>query len=88
MRDDDTALSSGTFEHLDVWPANQLFVPYGSKVETSRLQASDDVRSDVLVCQEREVERRHAVMLSSQVCSPFNASAAYRNAAARPSGVS
>jgi hypothetical protein len=32
----------------------------------------------------REVERRHAVILSSQVCSPFSASAAYRKAAARP----
>lgn len=88
MRDDDTALSSRTFEYLDIWPANQLFLADGSKVETSCPQASDDVRSDVLVCQEREVERRHAVMLSSQVCSPFSASAAYRNAAARPSGVS
>ena len=54
MGDDDTALSSGTFEYFDVWPANQLFVPYGSKVEASRTQARDDVRSDVLVCQERE----------------------------------
>jgi hypothetical protein len=28
------------------------------------------------------------VILSSQVCSPFSTSAAYRKAAARPSGVS
>ena len=32
-------------------------------------------------------QRLHAVILSSHVCSPLSASAAYWNAAARPSGV-
>jgi hypothetical protein len=38
MRDHDTALSSRTFEYFGIWPANQLFVPYRSKVEASRPQ--------------------------------------------------
>jgi hypothetical protein len=86
--EDDAPLRGGAFEYFDVRPANQLFVPRRSKVETSCSKTSDDVGGDVFVCQQREVERRHAVILSSQVCSPFSASAAYRKAAARPSGVS
>jgi hypothetical protein len=45
--EDNTALRGGAFEYFDVWPANQLFVPRGSKVETSCAQTSDDVGSDV-----------------------------------------
>jgi hypothetical protein len=59
-------LGRGAFEYFYVWPANHLFVPRGSKVETSCSQTSDDVGSDVFVCQQREAERRHAVILSSQ----------------------
>jgi hypothetical protein len=76
------------FEYIDVRPANKLLVTHSPQIAASRSETGDDVRSDVLVCQEREVERRHAVILSSHVRSPFSASAAYRNAAARPSAVS
>ena len=86
--EDDTPLCGGAFEYFDVRPANQLFILCGSKVETSGAQTNDDVGSDVFVCQQREVERRHAVIFSSQVCSPFSASAAHRKAALRPSDVS
>jgi hypothetical protein len=88
MGDHDSALSGRTIEPIGVGPANQLLVPRCPQIAASRLETGDDVRSDVLVCQEREVERRHAVILSSHVRSPFSASAAYRKAAARPSAVS
>ena len=55
MCEDDTPLRGGAFEYVDVRPANQLFVLRGSKVETSCTQTSDDVGSDVFVCQQREV---------------------------------
>lgn len=88
MCDDDAALACGTFEHIEVRLADQLLVPGGSQIVASSAEASNNLWSDVLVCQEREVERRHAVILNSQVCSPFSASAAYRNAAEIPSAVS
>jgi hypothetical protein len=61
---------------------------HGAQIAAARSEAFNDVRSDVHVCLEGEVERLHAVILSSQVCSPLSTSAASRNAAARPSGVS
>lgn len=69
-------------------PTEQMFVAGATDITAADSEPLDDVRNDVLVCEEGEIERLHAVILSSHVCSPLSASAAYRNAAARPSGVS
>ena len=53
------------------------FFGSGPQVEASRSQAFNNVRTDVLVDEEGKVERLHAVILNSQVCSPLSASAAY-----------
>ena len=69
-------------------PTEQMFIAVATDITAADSEPLDDVRNDVLVCEEGEIERLHAVILSSQMCSPLSASAAYRNAAARPSGVS
>ena len=53
MGEDDAPLYGGAFEYFDVRPANQLFIPCGSKVETSCAQTGDNVGSDVFVGQQR-----------------------------------
>ena len=88
MRDDDASLTRCTFENLNIRSTNQTFFRDRAQIAAARSEAFNDVWSDVLVCEEGEVERLHAVILSSQVCSPLSTSAAYRNAAARPSAVS
>ena len=88
MGHDDATLIGRAFEKFTIRSTNQSFVPGGSQVTAAHPKACDDVRSDVLVRKEGKVERLHAVMLSSQVCSPLSTSAAYPNAAASPSGVS
>jgi hypothetical protein len=88
MRNDDASLTRCAFENLNIRSTNQAFFRGRAQVAAARSEAFDDVWTDVLVCQEGEVERLHAVILNSQVCSPLSTSAAYRNAAARPSAVS
>ncbi len=88
VRDDDPVLTCGVFEEVCIGPTEQMFIAGAADITAADSQPVDDVRNDVFVCEEREIERLHAVILSSHVCSPLSASAAYRNAAARPSGVS
>jgi hypothetical protein len=83
MGDDHTSLVCCAFENIDIGPANQPFLPGRPQITTACAESVDDVRSDVLVWKQGKVERLHAVILSSQVCSPLSTSAAYRNAAAR-----
>lgn len=75
--DDDASLPCCSFENLSVRSTNQPFFGSGPQVEASRSKAFNNVRTDVLVDEEGKVERLHAVILNSQVCSPFSASAAY-----------
>ena len=88
VRDDDPVLTRGVFEELRIASTEQMFVAGTADVAAADSQPLDDGRNDVFVCEEGEIERLHAVILSSHVCSPLSASAAYRNAAAKPSGVS
>ena len=76
MGDDDPAQAGCLFEHMIVRMTNQSLVPGGAHIATARPKSCHDIGSDVLVCQQREVERLHALIFSAQVCSPFNASAA------------
>ncbi len=73
---DDPTLAGCVFEHMNVRMANKMLVPCGAYIATTRPKSYHDIGSDVLVCQQREVERLHALIFSAQVCSPFNASAA------------
>ena len=84
MRDDDATLADRQFENVYIRPASELLFVGGANVAAARPKAFDHVWSDVVVGKKREVERFHAVILSSQVCSPLSTSAAYRKAAARP----
>jgi len=77
MCEDDASLVSRTFENLNVRSTNQVLFPRGAQIAAARSEAFNDVWTDVLVCQEGEIERFHAVMLSSHVRSPFSTSAAY-----------
>jgi hypothetical protein len=88
VRDDDPALTCGVFEEVCIGPTEQMFIAGAADITAADSEPLDDVRNDVFVCEEGEIERLHAVILSSHVCSPLSASAAYWNAAARPSGVS
>ena len=81
-------VSSSPMTWPSVAPPEQMFVTGAADITAADSEPLDDVRNDVFVCEEWEIERLHAVILSSHVCSPLSASAAYRNAAARPSGVS
>ena len=72
----DTILTCRAFENINVRTANQLLVPCRAHIATKRAKTRHDIGSDVLVCQQREVERLHALIFSAQVCSPFRASAA------------
>jgi hypothetical protein len=69
-------------------PTNQAFFRRGAQIAATGSKSFYNVWTDVLVNEKGKIERPHAVILNSQVCSPFSASAAYRNAAARPSDVS
>ena len=64
MGDDETAFAGCGFKNIDVRPTEQLFVPRRTQLVAVRPKGCDDVWSHVLVCQEREVERLHAVILS------------------------
>lgn len=75
--DDDSSLTGCTVENLSVRSTNQPFLSSGAHVEAPGSQAFDNVRTDVLVDEKGKVEGLHAVILNSQVCSPFSASAAY-----------
>lgn len=88
MRDDNPVLTCGVFEEVCIATTEQMFIAGAADITAADSQPLDDVRNDVLVCEKREIERLHAVILSSHVCSPLSTSAAYWNAAARPSGVS
>jgi hypothetical protein len=75
--DDDTALTGCAFKNINIRTANQLLVPCGPYIAAARTKSCHDVGSDVLVRrQKRKVERLHARIFSSQVCSPLSASAA------------
>ena len=76
MRDDDTSLLRGALQHVGIRPTSQRLVPDRAHVVPTRAETADDVRSDVLVCQEWEVERLHAVIGRSHVRSPRSAFAA------------
>jgi hypothetical protein len=86
--DDDPVLRRGTIEHSTISAADQPLLLDGSDVATPRAQAVDRRRGNVLVAEQRETEQLHAVVFSSQTCSPLRTLAAYRNAAATPSAVS
>ena len=73
VRDNDAASLHGAVEDVFVRRANEAFVSHCLHVTSAISQASDNVRADVLIGEKRELERLHAVILSSQVCSPFSA---------------
>lgn len=77
VRDDNASLARRTFENLSIWPTDQTLFRSSAQVAPARSKAFNDVWTDVLICQEGKVERLHAVILSSQVCSPLSTSAAY-----------
>jgi hypothetical protein len=54
MRDDDAALVRGAFENLNIRSTNQAFFRGRAQIAAARSEAFNDVRSDVLVCQEGE----------------------------------
>ena len=76
VSDDHALLTGGALQDLGIGATNQLLIPRRPHVTPAVAQSCDNLRPDVLVCQERKVERSHAVMLNSQRCSPFSASAA------------
>ena len=88
MRNDDASLTRCAFENLNIRSTYQLVFPRAVRRSQPRARRPSTTSGTSSLCQEGEVERLHAVILSSQVCSPLSTSAAYRNAAARPSPVS
>ena len=88
VSDDDPALRGGALQDVTVCSSEQVLIVRRANVKSSRAKTGDDVRADVLVSEKGEVERFHALVVSSQTCSPLSTSAAKWNAAARPSGVS
>ena len=84
----DSALLNGQRNHVLVRRSGEPLIDDRPNVAAAFLETRYDARADVLVSQDGERERLHAVILSSQVCSPLSARAAYWNAAARPSAVS
>ena len=79
---------NGSRKDVLVRRSGKPLVNDGPNVAAAFLETRYYARADVLVSQEGKRERLHAVILSSQVCSPLSASAAYWNAAAKPSAVS
>jgi len=77
VRDDDAALFRRSSEDLRVCAADHLFFGNTHNVAAPRAKACDDLWCDVLVGEQRKREGVHAVMLSSHVCSPLIACAAY-----------
>ena len=75
--DDHSPLTGCSIENLSVRSTNQPLLSSGAHVESPHSKAFNNARTDVLVDEKRKVERLHAVILNSQVCSPFSASAAY-----------
>lgn len=75
-------------EDFSVRPAHESLLVDGAYLSATAAEAEHHVRSQILVGKQRKLERLHAVVLSSQTCSPFSTAAAYRNAAARPSAES
>ena len=49
MGDDDAALVRCAFEHLNIRPTNQSFVPGRAQIAAARSKACDDIWGDVLV---------------------------------------
>lgn len=74
MCNDDAALADRPFENVYVRSANQSLFFGCAHVAAARSKAADDIGSDVLVGQSRVFERLHAVIFSSQVCSPLSCS--------------
>lgn len=88
MREDDASLGDSSPENVSIRSANESFLGCCVHATAARSKTSDDIGSDVLIGKKRILERLHAVIFSSQVCSPLSTPAAYRKAAARPSSVS
>ena len=74
--DDDAALRNGAFENYPIRLADEPFVGHCPHITAARSETSHHLRADVFIGQKRVLERLHAVIFSSQVCSPLRASAA------------
>jgi hypothetical protein len=83
---DHTTESASPPQDLDVGSAGQVLLVNGSNVPPETGESRDDLRSDILVSEERKVERpAHAGILTSQTTSFLRALAAYSSAARSPS---
>jgi hypothetical protein len=76
VRNDDAGLGSGAFEDGAISLADEPFVSYRPHITAARSETSHHFGADVFIGQKRVLERPHAVIFSSQVCSPLRASAA------------
>jgi hypothetical protein len=74
---DDAALRRRPFKNLSIRSTNQMFFGGRVNIAAATSEAFDNVWTDVLVHEKGKIERVHAVIRNSQVCSPFSASAAY-----------
>ncbi len=54
-----------------------MFLGSCADVAAAYSETGDDIWADILVGEQGALERLHAVILNSQVCSPLSASAAY-----------
>ena len=77
MCHNDTTESCGPFEDLCVRPTRESFLERRANIGPSGSQAIDHLWTDVLVGEERKLERLHAVIFNSQFCSVLSACAAY-----------
>ena len=83
-----SAASDCALENILVRRPDESLVHDRPDIAAAGSKTRNDVRADVLVSEKWILKRLHAVILSSQVCSPFSAWAAYWKAAASPSDVS
>ena len=76
MRDYYSTFPSCDFQEIGVRPTDKPLIPNRAQIVPTVVETGDDGGSDVFVCEERELERLHAVIRRSQVRSPRSAFAA------------
>ncbi len=73
MRNNYASLRHGAFKHVFVSSTDEFLVSGCADVAAAIPKTGDNIRSDVLISEKGELERPHAVILNSQVCSPLSA---------------
>lgn len=74
--DDDTTLTVGSLEDVQVVTALKPFLGHGPNVPASGAKGLNDAGVDVLVGEKREIQHPHAGASTSQPTSPLTARAA------------